>query len=427
MEKLKTAFDTTIKYIKDSINFIKNNKCLSAKLGEKEQILFDLLENDFEKKYIKYVDIQRFSIPIVGMINTGKSSFLNFLLGINCLETEQDITTKCVVIIRNNKLLNDDERYIYSVKINERIQGHFNFEKDEHTKSDNLNSIISERNKYIKNLREDEIPKKEDFFLIIEAKIPLFQKENELYGEFFEFLDLPGLDEGDNDSNCFKHSKFFKENILPKLAEISLFSIFIFDATKYMTENNPKIYTEYINEYFPSDYSNSFFILNKIDKMEYEEEENKKFKEEMLVNELRIDIKNPNIHLFFLSCLKLTKESNKYKDFYHYIEHLIINSRHQKQTNFIIYLKEKMKEEFNFDGKMLTKEIPGSNEAKEIQKKLDDIDSLRRKSIFLRFLSVNDYYKYSRAFNDIYSQKINKMNNLKIQKYHDLLNLSKIH
>ena len=193
------------------------------------------------------------------------------------------------------------------------------------------------------------------------------------------------------------------------------------------TENNPKIYTEYINEYFPSDYSNSFFILNKIDKMEYEEEENKKFKEEMLVNELRIDIKNPNIHLFFLSCLKLTKESNKYKDFYHYIEHLIINSRHQKQTNFIIYLKEKMKEEFNFDGKMLTKEIPGSNEAKEIQKKLDDIDSLRRKSIFLRFLSVNDYYKYSRAFNDIYSQKINKMNNLKIQKYHDLLNLSKIH
>ena len=159
----------------------------------------------------------------------------------NCLEKSDDITTKSVVIIRHNKNLDINERYIYSVIIKERSEGYYDFEKDEKTKSQELNRIIKERNDYIKNSEENSTLKKEDFFLIIEANIPLFREKNGKFGDFFELLDLPGLDEDEKDSTSLKSSNFFKSQILPKIVCNSLFSIFIFDAGKYMSKKNPNI------------------------------------------------------------------------------------------------------------------------------------------------------------------------------------------
>ena len=51
------------------------------------------------------------------------------MLNIKCLESKLDITTNCVVIIRHNKLLEFPE--IYSVKLEERKNGCYNFEKNE--------------------------------------------------------------------------------------------------------------------------------------------------------------------------------------------------------------------------------------------------------------------------------------------------------
>ena len=45
----------------------------------------------------------------------------------------------------------------------------------EEIKSEDVNRIIKERNNLIKNFEENNIPKKEDFFLILEANIPLFK------------------------------------------------------------------------------------------------------------------------------------------------------------------------------------------------------------------------------------------------------------
>lgn len=253
-------FRDTIKYIQEYLNLLNKNKESIFKLEEKEGDEFQLLEKEFKQKYEKFNDIKRFSIPIIGMISSGKSSFLNFLLGINCLETDDDITTKSVVIIRHNKNLEINERYIYSVIIKERSEGFYDFEIDEKTKSQELNKIIKERNNLIKNSVEIKALKKEDFFLIVEANILLFREKNGKFGNFFEFLDLPGLDEDENDSASYKSSNFFKQHILPKLACNSLFSILIFDAEKYMRKDNPIIIKNYLNTYFPKNYSNSFFI-----------------------------------------------------------------------------------------------------------------------------------------------------------------------
>ena len=92
-----------------------------------EQNLFQQLLNEFKPEYEKLIDINRFSIPILGMISSGKSTFLKFLLGINYLEFGHDITTKSITIIRYKPINN---REIYSVKMTERRKRYYNFIKN---------------------------------------------------------------------------------------------------------------------------------------------------------------------------------------------------------------------------------------------------------------------------------------------------------
>ncbi len=66
-------------------------------------------------KYHTYININRFSIPIVGTINSGKSTFYNYFLGLNYyFETKVKITTKTKCIIRHNK--NNIKPKIYEIK-----------------------------------------------------------------------------------------------------------------------------------------------------------------------------------------------------------------------------------------------------------------------------------------------------------------------
>ena len=51
---------------------------------------------------INQVIEKRRGIIVVGMISSGKSTFLNSLLGISYLEANDNITTKMVTIIRYN-------------------------------------------------------------------------------------------------------------------------------------------------------------------------------------------------------------------------------------------------------------------------------------------------------------------------------------
>ena len=112
-----------IKHISQTLEKIKNDL-----FEEQDKEIYNELEKEF-KKYEKFLGIERFCIPVIGLISSGKSTFLNFLLNIECLESKFDIATKCVVIIRHNKLLEFPE--IYSVKLEQRKNGCYNFEKNE--------------------------------------------------------------------------------------------------------------------------------------------------------------------------------------------------------------------------------------------------------------------------------------------------------
>ena len=79
---------------------------------------------------INQVIEKRRGIIVVGMISSGKSTFLNSLLGISYLEANDNITTKMVTIIRYNESLEKPKFYHLKVIEDKDVEGGYLFEKD---------------------------------------------------------------------------------------------------------------------------------------------------------------------------------------------------------------------------------------------------------------------------------------------------------
>ena len=65
--------------------------------------------------------------------------------------------------------------------------------------------IISERNQKIKSKEYE--GDYEKYFLIIEYEIPFFSEDFEEYGDLFEFMDIPGLNESNTNTSFKKANK----------------------------------------------------------------------------------------------------------------------------------------------------------------------------------------------------------------------------
>jgi hypothetical protein len=105
-----------------------------------------------------------------------------------------------------------------------------------------------------------------DYFLIIKTKIPIFEGEYEKYGKLIDFLDIPGLDEGNTNFDNF---------IIPIFKNI-LFPIFIFDVNSYSNDASKIIIKQFLEQFFKitkskyiieknKSFELGFYILNKID------------------------------------------------------------------------------------------------------------------------------------------------------------------
>jgi ABC-type polysaccharide/polyol phosphate transport system ATPase subunit len=127
IKEIKRKFSDAKKFIKDLDEWINDIKKNLFEEEEKESLKD--LDEKLNEQYIKFDGIERFCIPIIGLISSGKSTFLNYLLNIDCLESKYDITTKCVVILRHNKSLTSPE--LFSVGFQERKKGSYNFIKKE--------------------------------------------------------------------------------------------------------------------------------------------------------------------------------------------------------------------------------------------------------------------------------------------------------
>ena len=108
-EKLCVNYKTREKVLSHFMNdFLLNKRNILWNENGKLKIPASIFIQKFIetiKEYLNYTELDYFSIPIIGKISSGKSTFLNSLLGLDCLESDTIITTKFICIIRHNKEL----------------------------------------------------------------------------------------------------------------------------------------------------------------------------------------------------------------------------------------------------------------------------------------------------------------------------------
>ena len=129
---------------------------------------------------------------VIGMISSGKSTFLNSIFGFNFLQTNDNITTKFICVIRYNPNLKESKFYkLKLINKKEKID-EYTYLKDggEYLGK----TIIKNKIKSINDENHSSIePKYEDLFWMLEVNtIPL---ENKEFMEKYDFYDIPGLDE----------------------------------------------------------------------------------------------------------------------------------------------------------------------------------------------------------------------------------------
>ena len=238
------------------------------------------------------------------MISSGKSTFLNSLLGISYLEANDNITTKMVTIIRYNEDL--EEPKFYHLKIR-KVKGEndYNFEKDgkEYIGEKEIIKSISEINKNEAKLSENGEPKYDTLFYMLETNIKNI--ENKEFLKTHDFYDIPGLNEfmrtnvnndneneiktndgnnnekvmkkkeneksdndNHNDKNNFVNSSNenmrYIKGIFKYLKEIIEREIIILSSETYYKPQNIQIIEE-IKKYLDTPLTDNLIILNKID------------------------------------------------------------------------------------------------------------------------------------------------------------------
>lgn len=275
-------------------------------------------------------------IPIIGAISAGKSTFLNGLLGINVLEAGLTTTTKFICLIKNS------ENTVFYHVIPKRENNSVIFIKDdEETKGED------QIKKRIEKINENLINKKgtkNDIFYILE--IPIKNIENKMILENCYFMDIPGLNENDNE---------YIENIF-SLITINdiLFEIIIFDSTNISSDDTLSILKSLKNKNVMKNKDN-IFILNKIDQCTKNGDENiinefkkyfyETFEDEKNENNSQIKINlSENYFIPFNSILYIAenKLNNEFTsllifEIYNYLENYKL-----KYSSFFEFIKKKI-------------------------------------------------------------------------------------
>ena len=380
----------------------------------KNEAVNELCE-DFIYNYHKLTGIKRFSIPVFGKISSGKSTLLNYILHVHgVFETGYNISTKFVCIIRHNPNLQN--RYkLYNVTVGRRGEykkddkkfNLWNFEKGEEILGE-PKQIIEKRNHDLENLgyRDSHWEK---YFMLLETDIPLFKGENEIYSDFFEFMDIPGLNEFKSEKNEDQH--FYYKELLPFFIYNIGFSLYVFDAEKQESVGSISIINNIMEQYYNNDekkQKNSIFILNKIDKITKDQDnEINRFKK-ILEKNIKCHIENEGFFIG-LSALLLYLKSFKYESFFDYLFCII----EEKTINDLIiedYVIQKMTKDFNCEIEE-NLDIESDNHISTSEgETLKQLNNKLIKKGFNGEFSESNYFYYKKYFDKF----------IKIKKYEEL-------
>ena len=343
------------------------------------------IKDIFLKKYGLFLGIERFFIPIIGIINSGKSTFMNNFLNLkNILQIGDITTTRFMCIIRHDKNAKVPE--LYNVKIEKRNENGYNFkEKGVNLLKINDNKSVSQ---IIENLNNDikknensqkYITNPENYFLIVKTNVPIFEGEFEEYGNLIDFIDMPGLDEiKENGTNIF-------DDFIQIIFSNILFPLFIFDVQTFEDDNAKNILIKYLDYYYSviniynfnenNKFDKGIFILNKIDLLnedikEIKKEFEKVFSSIVLSNgkELIIQLKYEN-NYFGISAKQLfTNGNNSFLD--NILDDIIKESKNSNFNSFKKFIKNYFLTKYKID---LTKANEENENLNEQLKIINDI------------------------------------------------------
>ena len=258
----------------------------------------------------------RKAIPIIGAISSGKSFFVDSLLGLDILDSDSSITTKFVCIIQNHK--NIKEPRFYQINLIEK-------ELDEETKMmtyegtikgdiiighDKIKEKIKEINKLQKEVPNEQI-KFEELFYVLEIEIKNIKNE-ELLNKY-DFYDIPGLDEyimdqnANNNQNDISSEEKVEKKSNEKMKYIEGlfkyfksridFGVFVINAESVYTNASKEVISNVAKTIEPKKMRNYLIVLNKIDRQS---------EPKLTINKVKSIITNNLVFLIFFISISST-------------------------------------------------------------------------------------------------------------------------
>ena len=338
---------------------------------------------------------ERKGIVVLGMISSGKSTFLNSLLGITYLEANDDITTKLVTIIRYNDQINEPKFYHLKV-IKESLENSLKETKASEIKEDiekksvekNAEQIVEINNddenfyfikdgeeaigekeiiKRISEINKQEVsveePKYDNLFYMLETNITNI--ENKEFLKMHDFYDIPGLNEyikSNENEKIEKKEKKEKSNeknkeikqtnedmkyikgIFQYLKKTIEREIIVLDSEKYYKPQNLQIIEE-IKNYLNKDLKDNLIILNKID-ISNDRQKTISDCKQFFVNNIESNIFNINDNVFAPLNSKQFKNELLMRDNYEYYYLYYLNLYIEKYVRIKEEDKDKRKKSF---------------------------------------------------------------------------------
>ena len=156
--KYKFQFEIWENYVDKIGEMIFQDEYQISKIFKKDEKNYMKFVEIYEDNFIRYKIKNRFAIPIIGKISSGKSTFLNSILGGDYLSSASNIDTKFICILRNNSNLKSPKFFeceLKEEKLNYKYKDikYYYFEKGEEIKG-NILENIKKINADLKNYEE---------------------------------------------------------------------------------------------------------------------------------------------------------------------------------------------------------------------------------------------------------------------------------
>lgn len=135
---------------------------------------------------------ERKGMIVIGMISSGKSTFLNSIFGFNYLQANDNITTKFICIIRYNPKIKEPTFYNLKLILTKENSDKYIFirNSEKYIGKENIKNQIKSINEKEHKTSE---PNYENLFWMLEINKIIF--ENKEFMETHDFYDIPGLNE----------------------------------------------------------------------------------------------------------------------------------------------------------------------------------------------------------------------------------------